>query len=91
MDDEQLVARAQAGERVAFEELVRRHADRLHAIVLRLARDRHEAEEVTQEAFLRAWRGIRGFKGDARFFTWLYRIASTRRAAAPSADRPPAR
>jgi RNA polymerase sigma-70 factor (ECF subfamily) len=63
MDDEQLVARAQAGERVAFEELVRRHADRLHAIVLRLARDRHEAEEVTQEAFLRAWRGIRGFKG----------------------------
>jgi RNA polymerase sigma-70 factor, ECF subfamily len=74
VDDEQLVARAQAGDRVAFEELVRRHADRLHAVVLRLAGDRHEAEEVTQEAFLRAWRGIRDFKGDARFFTWLYRI-----------------
>jgi RNA polymerase sigma-70 factor, ECF subfamily len=74
VDDEQLVARAQAGDRVAFEELVRRHADRLHAVVLRLAGDRHEAEEITQEAFLRAWRGIQGFKGDARFFTWLYRI-----------------
>jgi DNA-directed RNA polymerase specialized sigma24 family protein len=72
VDDEQLVARAQAGDRVAFEELVRRHAERLHAVVARLVADRHEAEEVTQEAFLRAWRGIAAFKGEARFFTWLY-------------------
>ena len=73
-DDTALVVRAQAGEREAFEELVRRHAEHLHAVVARLVPDRQEAEEVTQEAFIRAWRGIRGFKGDARFFTWLYRI-----------------
>jgi RNA polymerase sigma-70 factor (ECF subfamily) len=73
-EDSELVARAQAGDRVAFEELVRRHADRLHAVVVRLVVDRHEADEVTQEAFLRAWRGIANFRGDARFFTWLYRI-----------------
>jgi len=73
-EDAELVARAQAGEREAFEELVRRHAEHLFAVVVRLMPDRHEAEEVTQEAFLRAWRGIGHFKGDARFFTWLYRI-----------------
>jgi RNA polymerase sigma-70 factor (ECF subfamily) len=83
-DDSALVSRAQAGDRLAFEELVRRHAERLHAVVARLVADRHEAEEVTQEAFLRAWRGIAGFKGEARFFTWLYRIGvneARRRAA----------
>jgi RNA polymerase sigma-70 factor, ECF subfamily len=59
---------------VAFEELVRRHAEGLHRVVSRLVASRAEAEEVTQEAFLRAWRGIERFHGDARFFTWLYRI-----------------
>ena len=72
--DAVLVRRAQQGDRTAFEALVQRHADQLHAVVVRLLDDRHEAEEVTQEAFLRAWRGIQGFKGDAQFFTWLYRI-----------------
>jgi RNA polymerase sigma-70 factor, ECF subfamily len=72
--DEQLVAQAQAGDRAAFEELVRRHADRLHVVVLRLTGSNEEAEEVTQEAFLRAWRGLHNFKGEAQFFTWLYRI-----------------
>lgn len=73
-DDDVLVARAQAGDRGAFEELVRRHANGLFAVVVRLSRDRQEAEEAVQEAFLRAWRGIGDFKGEARFFTWLYRI-----------------
>jgi RNA polymerase sigma-70 factor (ECF subfamily) len=73
-EDSELVALAQAGDRAAFEELVRRHAAGLHAVIQRLVHDRQEAEEVTQEAFLRAWRGIGRFKGDARFFTWLYRI-----------------
>jgi RNA polymerase sigma-70 factor (ECF subfamily) len=73
-EDADLVALAKAGDRAAFEELVRRHADRLYAVVVRLVDDRHEAEEVTQEAFLRAWRGIARFKGDAQFSTWLYRI-----------------
>ncbi|MBA3777512.1 MAG: sigma-70 family RNA polymerase sigma factor [Betaproteobacteria bacterium] len=74
VDDGALVVRARAGDRLAFEELVRLYADRLHAVVRRLVDNEHEAEEVTQEAFLRAWRGIARFKGDSQFFTWLYRI-----------------
>ncbi len=74
VDDGALVVRASAGDRLAFEELVRLYADRLHAVVRRLVDNEHEAEEVTQEAFLRAWRGIARFKGDSQFFTWLYRI-----------------
>jgi len=73
-EEELLVGRAKAGDRSAFEELVRRHADRLHAVVLRFVRDSEAAEEVTQEAFLRAWRSIDRFQGRSRFFTWLYRI-----------------
>jgi RNA polymerase sigma-70 factor, ECF subfamily len=87
-EDADLVARAQAGEREAFEELVRRHAEHLYAVVVRLVADRHDAEEITQEAFIRAWRGIGRFQGDARFFTWLYRIgineAMRRTARRPS-------
>jgi RNA polymerase sigma-70 factor (ECF subfamily) len=74
IDERRLVVRAQAGDRDAFEDLVRMHADRLFAVVLRLCASRHEAEEVTQEAFLRAWRGLGGFDGRSQFFTWLYRI-----------------
>jgi len=73
-EDAPLVERARGGDRAAFEELVRRYADRLYAVVVRLTLDEQEAEEITQEAFLRAWRGIEGSRGSARFFTWLYRI-----------------
>jgi RNA polymerase sigma-70 factor (ECF subfamily) len=73
-DEGQLVERSQAGDRAAFEELIRRHADRLHAVISRFVADSGEAEEVTQEAFLRAWRSIGRFEGRSRFFTWLYRI-----------------
>jgi RNA polymerase sigma-70 factor (ECF subfamily) len=73
-DEAQLVERSQAGDRLAFEQLVRRHADRLYAIVLRFVADAHEAEEVTQETFLRAWRSIGTFERRSQFFTWLYRI-----------------
>lgn len=89
-DDAGLVGRAQAGDRLAFEELVRRHADRLNAVVLRLVDDRDEAQEVTQEAFLRAWRGIAAFKGEAQFFTWLYRIG-VNEARRRAQRRPPSR
>jgi RNA polymerase sigma-70 factor (ECF subfamily) len=94
VEDGALVARARAGDLLAFEELVRLYADRLHAVVRRLVDNEHEAEEVTQEAFLRAWRGIATFKGDSQFFTWLYRIGvneahrltSRRRAPVTSLD-----
>ena len=73
-DERGLIQRSQAGDRLAFEELVRRHADRLYAVVLRFVADAGEAEEVTQEAFLRAWRSIDRFEFRSQFFTWLYRI-----------------
>ncbi len=73
-EEDLLVDRARAGDRDAFEELVRKNADRLHAVVLGFMADADAAQEVTQEAFLRAWRGISRFKGNSRFFTWLYRI-----------------
>ena len=73
-DERELIPRSQAGDRLAFEELVRRHADRLYAVVLRFVADAGEAEEVTQEAFLRAWRSIDRFEFRSQFFTWLYRI-----------------
>ena len=69
-----LIERAKGGDRDAFEELVRRNADRLYAVVIRFVADDEEAQEVTQEAFLRAWRGIGRFQGRSQFFTWLYRI-----------------
>ncbi len=87
--EEALVASARAGDRGAFEELVRRSADRLYAVVLRFVADPEEAEEVTQEAFLRAWRYIGGFKGESRFFTWLYRIGINE-AKRRAERRPPA-
>jgi RNA polymerase sigma factor (sigma-70 family) len=89
-EEDRLVDRARAGDRGAFEELVRRHADLLHAMTLRFVADREAAEEVTQESFIRAWRGIGQFQGRSRFFTWLYRIGineAKRRAAREPAER----
>ena len=73
-EEQALVSRAKAGDRAAYEALVRHNADRLHAVVLRFCVSETDAEEATQEAFLRAWRNLDRFRGDARFFTWLYRI-----------------
>ena len=91
-----MVERARASDRDAFEELVRRHADQLYAIVVRFVADGEEAREVTQEAFLRAWRSIGRFEGRSRFFTWLYRIGineakrrATRRPPAEARDSEP--
>jgi RNA polymerase sigma-70 factor (ECF subfamily) len=84
LGERQLVTRARDGDRGAFDALVRIHADRLYAVVVRLCASPHEAEEVTQEAFLRAWQAIERFDGRSRFFTWLYRIGvneAKRRAA----------
>lgn len=75
MTERELVARAQAGDVAAFERLAGAHTDHLYAVVLRLVGDRGEAEDVVQEALLRAWRGMGRFQGHSMFFTWLYRIA----------------
>jgi len=70
-----LLARAQAGDVGAFEQLSARYADRLFMLLLRLLGDRAEAEDVAQEVMLRAWQGIARFQGRSSYFTWLYRIA----------------
>lgn len=74
MSDQDLVARAQAGQTHAFGLLVERHQDIAFSVALRLCGDRETAREVTQKAFIRAWRGIGSFRHDARFSTWLHRI-----------------
>jgi RNA polymerase sigma-70 factor, ECF subfamily len=73
--DRELVERARAGERAAFDQLVARYQRRLLRLELRLLRDQAEAEDVVQETFLKAFRALPRFRGDAAFYTWLYRIA----------------
>lgn len=72
--DARLVAQAQKGDEAAFEQLLRRHQRYVFNLAYRVLGDYAEAEEVTQEAFVRAWRGLPGFRGEASFTTWLYRI-----------------
>jgi len=89
----ELIARAQAGDMDAFEDLVMAHADRLFAVLLRMTGSPDEAGDLAQEVLLRAWRGIGRFRGGSSFFTWLYRIAmneatrSRQRAARRRLDR----
>jgi RNA polymerase sigma-70 factor (ECF subfamily) len=68
------VARAQGGDLAAFERLVREHQRYVFNLAYRVLGDYAEAEDVTQETFVRAWRGLAGFRGHAQFTTWLYRI-----------------
>jgi RNA polymerase sigma-70 factor, ECF subfamily len=72
--DWDLVRRAQRGDRYAFERLVDRHQNRMYTLAARVLGSRDEAADAVQEAFLRAWRRLDGFRGDALFATWLYRI-----------------
>jgi RNA polymerase sigma-70 factor, ECF subfamily len=74
-DDTQLVTASQQGDQDAFASLVQRHQRRIFSLVLRMLQDYEEASEITQEAFLAAWMGLPSFRGEARFATWLYRIA----------------
>ena len=72
--DQQLVERAQRGDKRAFELLVEKYQRKLARLVSRLVRDPGEAEDVTQEAFIKAYRALPSFRGDSAFYTWLYRI-----------------
>ena len=75
LSDEELVARARKGDRTAFAHLVDRHRVSVFNLTLRILGNREDAEEAAQDAFVRAFRSLDRFRGDARFATWLYRIA----------------
>ncbi len=72
--DQQLVERVQRGDKHAFDLLVAKYQRKLGRLISRFVRDTGEAEDVTQEAFIKAYRALPGFRGDSAFYTWLYRI-----------------
>jgi RNA polymerase sigma-70 factor, ECF subfamily len=72
----ELVQRCQAGDEAAWDELVEATYREVYSLCLRILRDPDDAAEATQDAYLKVWRSIRGFRGDAMFTTWLYRVAA---------------
>ena len=74
--DEALAARAAAGDEPAFEDLVIRYQARIYRLARRLTSDDGDAQDALQDTFLQVYRGLSSFRGDARFSTWLYRIAT---------------
>ncbi len=71
-----LVDRAASGDNAAFEQLYREHNGRIYALCLRMTGRPAEAEELTQQAFIRAWEKLHTFRGDASFSTWMHRLAA---------------
>ena len=89
--DSDLVRRVQAGDSAAFDLLVRKYQHRVAALIGRYIPDWSECQDVAQEAFLRAYRAIGNFRGDAQFYTWLHRIAvnTAKNHLASHGRRPP--
>ena len=73
--DRELVLRVQKGDKSAFDVLVLKYQFKIIKLVSRYVRDSSEAQDVAQEAFIKAYRALPGFRGDSAFYTWLYRIA----------------
>lgn len=85
-----LVRRVQRGDKGAFDLLVRKYQHKVVKLVMRYMRDPADAEDVAQEAFIKAYRALPQFRGDSAFYTWLYRIAiNTAKNAIVSRDRSP--
>ena len=70
-----LVERVQRGDKSAYDLLVLKYQHKIGHLVSRYVKDIHESQDVTQEAFIKAYRGLKNFRGDSAFYTWLYRIA----------------
>ncbi len=75
LDDSDLVDRVRAGDTTAYRGLVERYQNRVYGLVYGMVRDREEARDLTQEAFVKAYRNLSGFRQDASFHTWLFRIS----------------
>src|SRR5256885_2340924 len=84
VDQAELVAAAKAGDSRAFEELVRATYAEAYTLALRLTGNEEDARDVVQDAYLRAFKGLKRFRGDARFSTWMYRITANCAATAMS-------
>ncbi len=89
--DQELVARVQQGDKKAFDLLVLKYQHRLAKLISRYVHDPHEVLDVTQEAFLKAYRALPKFRGDSAFYTWIYRIAinTAKNHVVSQARRPP--
>jgi len=88
--DLSLVRRVQRGDKGAFDALVLKYQHKLDKLVMRYVRNPAEAEDIAQEAFIKAYRALPQFRGDSAFYTWLYRIAiNTAKNAVVSRDRSP--
>ena len=88
--DEELVARVQRGDKRAFDLLVLKYQNRVASLIGRYVRDVADVADVTQEAFIRAYRALPSFRGESAFYTWLYRIAiNTARNHLVAQDRRP--
>ncbi|MBI5802919.1 MAG: sigma-70 family RNA polymerase sigma factor [Verrucomicrobia bacterium] len=77
-DDLALVRRAQGGDADAYDELVRRYQRQIYGVIYHMTSHHEDANDLTQDTFVKAWQALKSFKGDSRFFTWLYRIAVNR-------------
>ncbi len=91
LGDQELVARAQAGDRRAFDLLVLKYQQKVAGLIGRYLRDSNEVQDVAQEAFIKAYRALGGFRGESAFYTWLYRIAinAAKNHLASRGRRPP--
>lgn len=76
MTEQELVARAKSGDDEAFAQLMQDNEKRIYNLTLRMTGNPEDAMDLAQEAFLNAWRGLKFFKGDSAFSTWVYRLAS---------------
>lgn len=90
--DQELVERVQTGDKKAFDLLVLKYHNRIVKLVSRFVHDPVEAQDVAQEAFIKAYRAIAGFRGESAFYTWLYRIATNaaKNYLVSQSRRPPA-
>lgn len=90
VSDLSLVRRVQRGDKGAFDALVLKYQHKVVKLVMRYTRTPAEAEDIAQDAFIKAYRALPGFRGDSAFYTWLYRIAiNTAKNAVASRDRSP--